>query len=172
MKRASAIVTIALVAALLAGCGTMGRTPEKLISQVKGMNDRDAIQKYEVNRSFAQVSATLRERADQCLAVSVTTSYRDGYAVRTDTTKYTPRVVSNRNRTRLTLQQGWGPEVHVVGEDKPEPDGWYIMVVDVYPEGPQKTRVEGYSGRGDTVAFKAVRHWIEGSNLGCPDMTR
>lgn len=169
MKRTSAIVAIALVAGLLSGCGTMGTTPEKLISQVKGMHKPEAIQNYEVDRSLADVSAALKDRAAQCLAVTVTTSYRDGYAYHVDTTVFTPHVKGDKRHTRLTLQEGYGPNVHVIGGDKPEPDGWYIIVLDAWAEGPHKTRVESYSGRGDTDTFKAIHHWVDGSSRSCPN---
>lgn len=174
MTHIRAIAAAAAVAALLSGCGTMGRTPDKLISQVKNMNNPSAIQKYEVDRPLAQVTSTLKEQARRCLAVTVTNTHQGNYAgtTQTDVLTYTPRVTAGGHRTRLTLQKGFGEEVRMVGEDKPEPDGWYIMVVDAYPAGPHRTRVEAYSGNGDNVAFKAVKHWIEGDNLGCPDMSR
>lgn len=171
MKRLRVIAAVAILAGLLTGCGTMATTPNKLISQVKQMNDHDAIQKYEVNRSLAQVSATLKERSKKCLAVAVTVTYRQGYGYHTDTTYYTPHIRIGARHTRFTLQKGYGKGTIVVG-DKPDKDGWYVMVVDAYSAGGHRTRLEGYSGFGDTVAFKAVRHWADGSNLGCPDMTK
>ncbi len=174
MTHIRAIAAAAVLAALLSGCGTMGRTPDKLISQVKNMNDPSAIEKYEVNHPLARVTATLKEQAKRCLAVTVTDTHEGNYpgTRQTDVLTYTPRVTAGAHRTRLTLQKGFGAEVRMVGEDKPEPDGWYIMVVDAYPAGPNRTRVEAYSGNGTNAAFKAVRHWIEGDNLGCPDMSR
>lgn len=165
-------VYIVLMTLFLSGCGTMGTTPEKLVQQVKEMNDPTAIQKYEVNRPIAQVTATLKDRGENCMHGKVTVSVKDGYGYHSETRVYTPKVVLGKNRTRFTLQMGYERQATVIGGEDPPKDGWYIMVVDAYPSGANKTRVEGYSGSGDSVKFKAVRNWIEGTNMGCPDMTQ
>jgi len=171
MIRAGTLATLVLIVGMLSGCGTMGVTPEQLVKNVKGMNDENAISKYVVNRPLSQVTETFRDRAYRCLSVKVQVTTQQGYAIHTDTMVYTPRVKVYKNHTRLTLQKKFEGAIDL-SDQKPAPDGYYIMVADAYPAGPNKTRIESYLGTGEETAMKAVHHWADGSNLGCPDLTQ
>ncbi len=166
------LAAIIFLAGILCGCTTAGLTADDLVSTVREKKSEDSVKKFEVDRPLSQVTATFKDRANECLDKRITTtSYTQNGGTARGTAVYTPKVVTGKSRTRLTLQ-AWGIPLAPTGVGKPEPEGYYILVVDAFPAGANKTRVEAYSGNGDSPAFKAIRYWAEGSNLGCPDLKR
>ncbi len=55
----------------------------------------------------------------------------------------------------------------------PPPEGFFIIVTDVYPIDKNTSRVDvqkhmpGYAG-----VIKAIRNWAEGTSKGCPDLAQ
>lgn len=165
MTRISILALAVVLVSLLSGCETIAGTPQQLISNIKKDGDSDSIQKFEVNRPLPAVSATLKNQSQRCLAVRMRIQTKDFSSIYT----YTPQMSVGRNHSRLTLQwrvNDW------FAEGEPRPNGWYVMVVDAYSAGPNKTRLECYSGMDKPIVLKAVRNWADGSNLGCPDLTQ
>lgn len=164
--RGSMLLSVAL---LLAGCAGQPKTADQLRDNVK----RDAIfstrEVIEVKKPYAEVSATLRKKWIECFDTTTTgTVHRGGNTFSKVTYAYKPKIAVTAGRTELTLQQKI-----VSGSFQPgaPPEGFYIIVTDVYPLGKNASRVDvqkqmpGFSG-----AMKAIRHWAEGTNLGCPDL--
>lgn len=167
--------------ALLASCasiyGTYPSTPDFLVQNAKDgkiITDKDI---FEVKRPFAQVSEVLKNKAHECLrrGISFTSQGDSSGGVRLkqqNIRELTPKVIADKRRTRLTLQVK-STDGNTVNLAPPPPDGWYMMVVDVYPVDNHTTRVESYyqqtSFKG---AFTAVKLWANGTNMNCPDLTQ
>ncbi len=165
------LCSIVLLGVLLSGCGTMSATPDEMIQNVKGGGMFAQADTYDVNRPFAQVSETFRTKAPECLRRKLRiTMQQAGRASSSTVRVYTPRVIVGNNRTRLTLQEKFEGQKDL--GKQPPPDGWYILVADAYPLGPNKTRVESYLNADEKIVFGAIRSWAEGTNMGCPDLTQ
>lgn len=163
---------VALFAGLLSGCITPAAIPETVVDVAKkhaSFTENDII---EVNQPYVHVSEILKNKAKECLRKQVSS---EAYAGRqhflTQVTVITPNVTVGSQKTRLTLQSRIISGSTEIG-GTPPPDGWYYMVVDAYPEGRQKTRVEMYYQKTASsyyVAYPAVKSWVTGENMNCPD---
>ncbi|MDH4286639.1 MAG: hypothetical protein OEV26_04370, partial [Gallionella sp.] len=101
-------VACAFVVVLLAGCGSMPNTPDKLVQNVKDNSMFSEKDIFEVKRPIEEVAELFKKKANECLKQSITITSRDSTAGLTTTHRevrqYTPRVVASKQRTRLTLQ--------------------------------------------------------------------
>ena len=125
----------------------------------------------EVDRSFSEVAATFRQKAPECLNVKVEMTERSSTSYHVVVTAYKPTVVVNEERAELHVQQTHEKGVLNVTE---VPDGgYYLLVADAYPLNDSRTRLELFGpSRGYDVLVRAVKGWVSGENLGCPDMTK
>lgn len=168
-------VACAYVVVLLAGCGSMPNTPDKLVQNAKDNSMFSEKEVFEVKRPIEEVAEVFKKKANECLKQTITFTSRDSTAGLTTTHRevrlYTPRVVVSKQRTRLTLQSKTIEGSTELGDIPP--DGWYMMVADAYPVSKNVTRIESYIQWPDLRApFKAVKHWASGTNMGCPDLTK
>lgn len=171
------IIVFPLLALFFAGCvGTFPKTPDLLVQSVKSEEMFSEKDTFEVNRPLAQVSEVLKKKAHECLGQDVSFTAENGTvgnirSQRTESRQLIPKMVVGKQHTRLTLQSKNTGGSTELGD--PPPDGWYIMVVDAYPVGASKTRVESYYRftmfHG---AFTAIKPWVTGTNMGCPDLTQ
>lgn len=160
-----------LFALALGGCGSFPTTPELMVQNAKegkAYSDKDV---FEVNRPLAQIEGVFRKKADECLRAQIAARREVGPGMyRNETRVYVPKVVADKQRVRLTVQTA----LTDVTEAGPIPDdGWYVLVADAYPIDAKTTRVERYvQWPGWRSAYGAIKHWSNGTNMGCPDMTK
>ena len=86
---------------------------------------------------------------------------------------YKPTLVNGRERTELHIQWRREPGDAFSFSGKPPADGMYVVVADAMPAGKGKTTMTVYAPTMVfTVIPKAIKHWANGTNLGCPDLTK
>ncbi len=164
-------ISFAFVAVLLAGCGSMPKTAELLIQNVKDgkmMSEKDV---FEVKRPLSQVTEVFKKKADECFHQDLIRTWREGGLDRRQVVAFKPKMIVGKQHTRLTLQSKITEGSTELGDIPP--DGWYFLVVDAYPLDKNTTRVESYFQQtGYRGAFTAVKLWASGKNMGCPDLTQ
>ena len=157
---------------LLFGCASQPKTADQLRDNVKRnavFSSRDV---FEVKKPYRQVSDTMRKKWMECLDTTTTGTVNRGMGLyATVTNVYKPKAAVTARRTELTLQHRVTEGSKQLGG--PPPEGFFIIVTDVYPTDKNTSRVEvqkhtlGYAG-----VMKAARHWAEGTNMGCPDVAQ
>lgn len=165
----------ATLAFSLVGCGSMPKTPDMLVENAKSgamVSEKDV---FEVNKPIEQVSEVLKKKSHECFEQEISFASYGGSTggiktYRRESRELTSKMHAGKQRTRLTLQvKNTGGSTELGG---PPPDGWYFLVVDAYPEGKSKTRVEAYYQH--TMfhsAFTAIKPWVTGTDMKCPDLT-
>lgn len=84
---------------------------------------------------------------------------------------YTPTVIVDKDKAELRLQEKHEKGVMAVYKE-PEA-GHYIMVVNATAIGKNKSLIDFYRPAvGNETIVQAIKNWIGGENLGCPDMTK
>lgn len=124
---------------------------------------------YVIKRSFRRVAKSLNTLAPKCLnkrIKSTSSGYMHHQVIVTD---YNPTVTIKKNFVELALQQD-----HIQGvmnvTKKPK-GGYYMLVVDAFKAGKNKTKVVMYyPSIGSDVIIKAIKSWIKGKR-GCPNLT-
>jgi hypothetical protein len=172
------ILTFGLLVFLLVSCGGVAQTADEYrmgLKNAKGFTARyTTVDSYEVDRSFTEVSKTFQKNGERCLKKTIkrtsSTPGRYGPEVHTSITHYTPTVIVTDKRAELHLQVRHEGEVEVV---KVPEAGVYLLVADAYPAGKKKTRMEMYYGTvGNEAIIKTIKGWADGTNKGCPDLTK
>lgn len=166
-------------AILVFGCASQSKTADQLRENVKNKAVFSSREVFEVKKPYGQVSDTLKKKWLECLDSTTTGTFVRGGATSTgpammgvQTNIYKPKVAVNAKRTELTLQH-MAKATGLVQVGGPPPEGFFIIVTDVYPADKNTSRVDvqkhmpGYAG-----VMKAIRHWAEGTNMGCPDMAQ
>ncbi|HKA40056.1 MAG TPA: hypothetical protein VKD25_09815 [Burkholderiales bacterium] len=167
------VLTGLLAAACVAGCVAGGKQPmsaEEFRKVAPGAFLMKS-ESYEVNRSLKQVAAAFQKRAPECLSQTIRMTERSATHSLVVVTTYKPTVVVGADRAELHLQRRHDKGVVKVYDEPP--DGHYILVVDAYPAGSGRTRIQliGVS-KGHDVVYRAINGWATGDNMGCPDMTK
>lgn len=150
----------------LAGCAAAPQTRQEYISAVASSDSTRAMKDtYVARRSFDQVVATVKQKADECLTFTRTHLMKTGGmttgAMRSDV-HTTVRVVSP-GHAELSYQ--YTLSGMVVGK-APE-GGYYHLVVDIDRVTPSSTRLS-YYGVKDKDSWEAIRTWSEGRSADCP----
>lgn len=162
--------------AILSGCAS-GPTPQN------AQEYRQAVAKggygtmtetYEVKGSSIKVAATLKAKSSECFNKTITTQECRGPSCITRNFILIPRFSSNGNSAELVVQMKTN---HVnaknvyLGGPPPE-SGMYMAVADIAPAG-GNTKITMYATNVGMYGHipKAVKHWANGTNLGCPDFT-
>src|SRR5258708_10238090 len=169
-KRGLALMAVVLV---LGACGSsMPRNAEEFrqytVERTRAVGWMPGIvpkETFEVARPFQEVSSTLQRKANECLKVAIqsTTNTRAWF----DT--YKPTVIANRDKAELHVHVRRGAVV----EGRVLPDGIYRVVLDATPVAAKRTRIEIYTWSTDEdLLRRAMRGWVKGDNLGCPDLTK
>jgi len=131
------------------------------------------IEKLEVKRSFHTVSDVLKKKSAECLNVSMTRRWMEPqgqYSVpRQQTVRYRPAMQVTAKRAELQVQVDDGTRG---GMQKVPEGGMYILVVDAYPAGNDRTRIEIYGGGEHfyKAVAEGVKNWATGSNMACPKL--
>ena len=162
-----------ILAVTLSGCFSMPQNADefRLMAPTSSMIK---IERFEVDRPFRQVARTLRQRADACLRIRVTTNTSGGYRSHATTFRedYLPTTRITKRRAELHVQS------HIEGTNlikvHKEPEGgYYLLIADTTPVGRNRTRIELYRPTiGHGVLSQSVRNWATGDNLGCPDLAK
>ena len=172
LARLSLALAVAVVA-VLSGCASQSKTADELRNNVgkhAAFTSRDT---FEVKKPYRQVSETLRKKWLECLDSTGTSAiHRGGNTFGSQTNTYTPKAAVSDKRTELTLQHKVsGTGIKQLGG--PPPEGFFIIVTDVYPADRGTSRVDvqkhmpGYDG-----VIKAIRRWAEGTSMACPDLAQ
>jgi hypothetical protein len=172
MRSLPGALALALVGGTMAvvGCARFPQTPQETREYIPG-SLMGKVQTFEVDRPLSDVSRDFRARAPECLNVSTQTVEQGAGSHSNVLSTYRPTVVVNAQRTELYLQEHMQGSVLVPGKE-PE-GGFYAVITDATPVSPNRTKVVIYSAsRAFDVVVKAIAGWADGSNAGCPDMTR
>ena len=154
-------------ALLLAGCATPKNAEE--FREATRNGPFKFVETFEVSHSFNDVSSTLRKKANECLAVTIdwTAEFGRYRNKRSGTDTYKPTFIANSKKAELHLQL----KRSAVTEIGSPPDGNYRVVLDATPITKDRTRIDTYAlSIDDKVILKAMRGWVKGDNLGCPDL--
>ena len=166
------VLTGLLAAACVAGCagGKQPMSAEEFRKVAPGAFLMKS-ESYEVNRPLKQVAAAFQKRAPECLNQTIRMTERSATHSLNVVTTYKPTVVVGNDRAELHLQRRHDRGVIKAYEEPP--DGHYILVVDAYPAGAGRTRIQlvGVS-KGHDVIYRAINGWATGENMGCPDLTK
>jgi hypothetical protein len=167
------LLTVFAVHTLLSGCAAMTghpQTAEDFRQAVPGAMTAK-VESFEVNRPFADVAATFSSKAPECLDVTIRTTSKTNKSYQVIVTDYNPTVRVSDNRAELHMQMHH--EAGVLNVTKEPPGGYYMMVADASPVGHQTTRIDLYRpAYGYGLLTKTIKAWADGSNTGCPDMTK
>ncbi|MDH5485338.1 MAG: hypothetical protein OEY43_08915 [Gammaproteobacteria bacterium] len=126
---------------------------------------------YTVNRPYDKVVKTIKRKAPKCLNVRVTTTSQTTTSYQVIVTKYKPTVIAGKKKTELHIQQLH--EQGVMNISEVPRGGYYLMVTDIVPAGKNKTKVTMYRpSMGIDTMVAAIKGWISGKNMGCPDLTK
>jgi hypothetical protein len=159
------------VALLFSGCA-MPKNAEEFRQQIRAAPGFAKIMDtFEVERPFKDVSATLRKKSDECLKVAINWSVQTSGQLntRSGVDTYIPIFVSSANKAELHIRF----KLESVIEVGSPPDGTYHVVLDATPIAKNRTRIDIYASKDRTsLIVKALRGWVQGDNLGCPDLTK
>lgn len=168
----SAMLAAALCCALLSGCAAMSGHPQNAEEFRKAVPGAfmAKVETFEVDRPFPEVAETFREKAPECLDVTIRTVSRTNMSYQVIVTTYKPTVLVNGNKAELHLQ--FHHEQGVLNVTKEPDGGYYLLVADLFPVGSNRTRVDLYRPSvGYDVLIKGVKGWAASGSSGCPDLT-
>jgi hypothetical protein len=167
----SALIAMVLV---LGGCGMAPKNAEEYRQATRDGSRYGlaTIDSFEVERPFREVSSTLQRKTDECLKVAVHWTATNSYGnARSGVHKYKPTFVNGSNKAELHIQRsrsGGGD----IDANAPA-GGFYHAVLDATPVGKSRTKIEIYTqSKDDDLLRRALRGWAQGSNLGCPDLSK
>jgi hypothetical protein len=160
-----------LTAAILAGCGaTMNpQTRDEYRQAIASGVPLTMTDTYVVQRRFDEVVKSLKQKADECLQVDVTTKRSQGgmttMNVR-DEYRTSVRVV-DKSRAELTTQSTMKGAIVV---QQVPPGGFFETAVDIERVTPASTKLTYYgpSTSGGKAKWDALKQWSDGKPLACP----
>ncbi len=153
------------LAVLVSACA-VPQTPSEYRTAAKAGNALSTYESIDVNRPVADVAATFRAKAAECLSYRIGSTKKPVIGFGSSTHYYgvaKPTVKKSSSKVELYFQVSYENEVGKVPKD-----GMYHLVADAYPHG-KKTRVDIYRRNNAAVLGEAVKGWASGENLGCPD---
>lgn len=152
MKKWLALLAIVL---LLVGCSGTPKNAQEFRQEALNSPFKSTfnlVETYEVARPFPDVSATLRKKANECLAVTYDWSTEMGQyrTKRSGTTAYKPTFVASAKKAELHLQKSSTGTIQVGAPAA----GGYIIVLDATPLAKNRTRIDTYSNPAEADLFK------------------
>ena len=172
---AARLLVLLSTALMVFGCASLqqSRTADELRNKVKNGSAFTSRDVFDVKKPYRQVSDTVKKKWLECLDARGTSSFhRGGNTFGSATNTYKPKAAVTERRTELTLQHRvTGTGITQVGG--PPPEGFFIVVTDIYPVDKNASRVEVQKDTpGYDAVMKAIRNWAEGSNMACPDLAQ
>lgn len=174
-------IHVSLLGAVLSGCasGPMPQTGEEYRAGFAKGGFGAETTTYEVDRPYQKVADALVTKSKECLDVKLVKNKCVGQGVANSCKAYDvyyrPTVVKTASKTELHVQWRRDPwDSMFMGGGQPPAEGIFIAAFDAEPAGPGKTKVTTYGPSIDHLKTvpNAVKHWIEGTNMGCPDLTK
>ncbi len=166
MLRERTGLLLAAVVFLLAGCGV--KTAEDFRKYMRMGTPMTTVETFEVARPFKDVTDILRKQSKQCLDVTVRLVCTNCIGKSEKFNVFKPTFIASPNRTELHLQFKQGG---VIAIGSP-PEGAYVIVLDATPIDKNRTKIDIYRQSPDEkFIHKAMRGWVKGDNMGCPDLT-
>ncbi len=122
---------------------------------------------HAIKRPFNAVYANMKEMAQQCLSVEISSSVSQGANVSASRSTYRPSVEkSGHQSASLILQVIHSPQP--VGATIP-PGGLYMLIADINGVSANETRLVMYGGSvGQAELFAGVEQWLGGQDKNCP----
>ncbi len=159
--------SLAIVAAVLAGCGTVPMTPGEYRQAARAGQSYSTYETFEVTRPVAAVGQTFKTKAKECLSFAIGSTKRPMIGVGSSTRYYglvTPTVKASDRRAELHVQIQYENTVGNIPKN-----GAYYLVADAYPTAKGTTRVDIYRWTKMETVGVAIKGWASGRNMGCPD---
>jgi hypothetical protein len=126
---------------------------------------------YEVNRPYGKVVEILKTKSAECLSTRLRRRQCTGSNCADDIITYTPTIVHAGNKLELSVQVDVPRSMTDLRLYKDPKGGRFIVLADVAPSGKGKTKLDVYAPYWTNKTIpKAVRHWAEGTSLGCPNL--
>lgn len=169
-----------LLGVFATGCamGPIAQNAEEYRAEaIKGSGD-SSFKSYIVNHPYKKVVSTIKRKTKKCLNKKVKRSTCGGAAgsgCYSQTITFNPTFIKRRKKSELHVQ--WDmTNMATLGSNKYPKGGMYIAVFDFVKAGRNKTKVKEYAidMKGRTyyrTVPKAVKHWANRTNMGCPDLT-
>ena len=170
------ILISALLIVFTTGCiGTMPKNAKEQRDFVRKGGFGSSFDSYTVNRSYSKVIKTIKAKSKNCLNKKVETRSCGGglgYGCKTRFTTYNPTFIRSKKKSELHVQVVESHSVDLAG--KGHKNGTYVTVVDIIRAGKKKTKLNVYTMAGSRYHSipRAVKHWANRTNLGCPDFTQ
>lgn len=170
----SIYLSTALLLILLSGCAS-GPTPQTAqeYRQAVAKGGYGALSEvYEVKGPYAKVAATVKGKSSECLNRVVNIQQCRGPSCVSRNYTFIPRANAVANKTEIVVQVKVDPDNNVYLGGPPPKSGMYVAVADLVPVGSGKTKVSVYATDVGMFAHipRAIKHWANGTNLGCPDL--
>ena len=167
------ILLTLLIGILFTGCAvtpTPQNAQEYRGAILKGGNGAK-YETYVVNQPYSKVVKTIEDKTKQCLTKSVVHESCSRAGCTSQTTDYNPTFIKGKNKSELHVQVEVSKSLYMGGT--PPKGGAYIAVIDFFEAGKNKTKINVHAPDRYYLAVpKAVKHWANQTNLGCPDFTQ
>jgi hypothetical protein len=152
---------------LLSGCGV--KTADEYRHAVRvSCFLFSTVDSFEVERPFADVTTMLKKKTKECLDVTVRLICTNCIGGGESKHIFRPTFIANPDRTEVHLQLK-RTEVIAIGAP---PEGAYVIVLDAAPVDKKRTKIDIYRQSPDEkFIHNAMRGWVKGDNMGCPDLT-
>lgn len=156
---------------LIVGCGPQNAEEFRRMVRSSTWLSTTA-ESLEVSRPFKDVTETLRQKSEECLDVTVRLICADCIGSRSkdagERIFWKPTLITTSERTELHLRR--------TGHGRPAgtpSDGSYEAVLDAVPIDKARTKIDIYTMNPfNKFIYRAMRGWVTGDNMGCPDMTK
>lgn len=147
----------------------MPQTRREFVDAVAAGARGTAMERFVVERGFAEVYALLNARCTPCLDVQVNRSGFVGDQMEVSSSDYNPTLrMAGPGRAEFALQVVHRPRG--IGHTPP-PGGLYVMAADIRSLGRGRTEIVLYR---PTMGFKAIvksfRQWAAGEDAACPKL--
>ncbi|MEJ2346200.1 MAG: hypothetical protein P8090_12460 [Gammaproteobacteria bacterium] len=168
-------VLVFAAVATLAGCA-FGPTPQTAKEFRQGVVKGGlgtSHETYQVNAPYAKVATRVMKKGAECLNKVITIQSCVNSSCSNIDYIFKPKFNGTRQRSELSVQVKFKPDHSWYVGGPPPKDGMFVTVADITPAGRNKTKVATYGMSMGMYQYipKAVKHWADGSNLGCPDLT-
>ncbi|HEX5054951.1 MAG TPA: hypothetical protein VFX02_00490 [Gammaproteobacteria bacterium] len=148
------ITLIVLLQFNLHGCA--GEPPVTAETFRKGVPESER-ESFEVSHTLYGVAGTFKRKTAECLNTTITSQSGTQKVV----TRWNPSFTATPDNAELQLRRA----------QNASEQGQLIMVVDITPTSPKKTRIDIYKSGVPDVILRTIRKWALGKDIGgCPDM--